>query len=97
MTTKQLYTVLRITIFFETLQSDRVLVIYVKSILNANQVSMDTNFKESVWCKVKLKYRDNLLIGCVYRSPNAYDDNFHELKLLFDKCNFSSPEPKAHR
>ena len=72
--------------FFETLQSGRGVVIYVKSILNAEQVFMDTNFKESVCCKVKLKDRDNLLIGCIYRSPNASDDNFQELKLLFDKC-----------
>ena len=47
---------------------------------------MDTNFKESVWSKVKLKDRDNLLIGCIYRSPNASDDNFQKLKLLFDNC-----------
>ena len=33
-----------------------------------------------------MKNRDNLLIGCIYRSPNATDDNFQELKSLFHKC-----------
>ena len=78
--------------FVESLEEGRGVIVFIKHSLNAEQFYFDTNFKESVWCKIKLKNRDNLLIGCIYRSPNATDDNFQELKSLFYKCrdaNFS--------
>ncbi len=35
---------------------------------------------ESVWIEIKLKGRDKLLLGCVYRSPNS--DSVNDAKLL---------------
>ena len=68
------------------LHEGRGVVIYIKSNLNAEQVYFETNFKESVWCHINLKNRDTILIGCIYRSPNASVENFQELKTLFTKC-----------
>ena len=62
--------------FLANLHEGRGVVIYVKSNLNAEQVYFETNFKESVWCHINLQNRDILLIGCIYRSPNASDENF---------------------
>ena len=53
---------------------------------NTMQVYFETNFKESVWCHTNLKNRDTLLIECIYRSPNASDENFQALKTLLTKC-----------
>ena len=40
--------------------------------LNFNHVA---TFEESVWVEIKLKGKDKLLVGCVYRSPNSSTDN----------------------
>ena len=49
--------------------------IYVKSSLNANYVSFETDFNESIWCKIQLGRSNTLLIGCIYRSPNSGPEN----------------------
>ena len=45
--------------------------IYAKTNLGASQLKLDVSVKESVWCDLKLKGTDKLLLGCIYRSPNA--------------------------
>ena len=55
--------------------------LYIKSSIGAVEHKMNTDFKESVWAKVKLSEQDKLLIGCVYRSPNSDDEN---TKSLYD-------------
>ncbi len=45
--------------------------IYTKSYLGAAEIKMDVSVKESTWCELKLKASDKLLVGCIYRSPNA--------------------------
>ena len=59
-----------------TLYSDlrgRGVALYVKDDLRSTEVeSFTTDTPEaSVWCSVPLINRDNLLVGVVYRSPNA--------------------------
>ena len=51
--------------------------IYTKKWLKAVIVDdiLDKEFQESVWCVIRLKDNDNLLIGCIYRSPNSSQEN----------------------
>ena len=63
--------------------------IYTKKWLNAIQVDdlTDMDFKESIWCETRLSDEDNLMIGCVYRSPNSPDENnAHLWNLLNAAC-----------
>jgi len=59
-----------------TLYSDlrgRGVALYVKDDLRSTEVESSTTDtpEASVWCSVPLINRDNLLVGVVYRSPNA--------------------------
>ena len=47
------------------------------------QVLIQSDFEESVWCKTDLQNRDCLIVGCVYRSPNANRENLNNLKEIF--------------
>ena len=58
--------------------------IYVRAGLCAERVTLQSDFKESVWCRIKLRNNDSLLIGCVYRSPSSVDTNSRELLNLFE-------------
>jgi hypothetical protein len=51
-------------------------VIYVRKKLQAVEVDIDREFKESVWVKLNLKGNDKLLFGCVYKSPSSNEANF---------------------
>ena len=59
-------------------------VIYTHSSLKATDYVLTSEFADSIWVKIHLNNNDNLIIGCVYRSPNSTpenNDNF--LALLF--------------
>ena len=32
-------------------------------------------YSDSVWCEVRLRNNDKLLVGCIYRSPSSTSDN----------------------
>ncbi len=56
------------------------------------KLKFDSNFNESIWCEIKLKDNDILLIGCIYRSPSSPNDKILDLKQLMNKaitCNMS--------
>ena len=38
--------------------------------------------EESVWCEVRLRNNDKLLVGCIYRSPNSGHENNTQLNKL---------------
>jgi len=54
--------------------------IYVKHGLGAVQVNVNTEFPEHVWCRLKVKGFESLLIGVCYRTPTEriYAINLHE-------------------
>ena len=58
---------------------------YVKKILCADSFSIESQFQESVWWSIKLRNRDSLLIGWLYRSPNSSDDNFNNMLQIFNQ------------
>lgn len=68
--------------FCSPLGQGRGVVIYVRSALFASPVTFDTNFKESVWCKIQLKESNTFLMGCIYRSPNCTFENSEHLRSL---------------
>lgn len=60
--------------------------IYTKKWLKAIQVDdlTDMNINESIWCETRLSDEDNLLIGCVYRSPSSSEENNAHLTSLIN-------------
>ena len=69
-------------------------VIMVKDQLISNSYEKLTShsFEESVWAVVQLEGRDKLLIGCIYRSPNADDYNNTQMLHMLERAadeNFS--------
>ena len=50
--------------------------------LKAQEVLLKTKFEESLWCEVKLKGNDKLLIGCIYRSEGGTSENNRLLNNL---------------
>jgi len=54
--------------------------LYVKHGLGAVQVNVNTEFPEHVWCRLKVKGFESLLIGVCYRTPTEriYDINLHD-------------------
>jgi hypothetical protein len=59
----------------ERLNEFTCVIIYVRKKLQAVEVDIDTEFKESVWVKLNLKGNDKLLFGCVYKSPSSNEAN----------------------
>ena len=57
----------------------RGVVIYAKRELNAVELDIKSNFKESVWVKIPLVNHDRLLCGCIYKSPSLEENNIKEL------------------
>ena len=80
------YQINNYNLFTVNLQEGRGVILYVKSDLFAEQVYFEPDFQEAVWCRVKLKNRDTLLVGCIYRSPNSTEANFQHLKTLMSSC-----------
>ena len=76
-------------LFISNLSQGRGCAIYVKDYLAATKVSFECNFNDSVWCQIKLKNNDKLVIGCVYRSPNSTMENNQNLYQLLNIVNNS--------
>ena len=46
-------------------------IIYTHKDLKATEVTMKGQYRDHVWCAVRLNNHDELLVGCIYRSPNS--------------------------
>lgn len=66
--------------------SGRGSVLYVKSSFNSYEVNMKKSSEASVWCTVKLKGKDKLLVGLVYRSPNSTDLQDEQLRGMIKEA-----------
>ncbi|XP_069142291.1 uncharacterized protein [Argopecten irradians] len=64
--------------------SHRGVVIYTRDTLNAEKTDQHIPFQEYTTISVKLNEKDELLICCVYRSPNSPEDNNKHLNELID-------------
>ena len=73
-------------IYTNDLKEGRGIAIYVREGLCAEQVFMQTDFKEAVQrLQRHLRHNDSLLVCCMNRSPNSNDQNSNELISLFNK------------
>jgi hypothetical protein len=71
-------------------RGDRGVVIYAHRDIQASLVTrFDTvGFEEAIWCSMKLDKGDNLLFGCIYRSPSSTSENNNKLNtLLGEACS----------
>ena len=66
--------------------SNRGIVIYVKEELSlqVGNIYFKTDFNEQVWISIKLKKSDELIFGCLYRSPKPITDNHSSLLKLIE-------------
>jgi hypothetical protein len=79
-------------------QSKRGIIVYVRSDLKAAEVETNfTNFEESVWVSIKLKGKDKLLFGCVYRSPSSNEENNSALLLLEMLSVINEEQDASHK
>ena len=74
-------------IFPESISSKgRGITVQVHKNLKAQEVLLKTKFEESLWCEVKLKGNDKLLIGCIYRSEGGTSENNRSLNNLLKEA-----------
>ena len=72
--------------------------LYTKTSLQATLVNLQTNcgnrsFQDSVWCEIRLRGTDKLLVGCIYRSPNSSAENN---ALLAEHLSLASNRGNSH-
>ena len=66
--------------------------LYIHNSLTASEVKLsNTTVCDSVWCTVRLSGTDQLLVGCVYRSPNiSTDDDVQLNNMLLEASNYKT-------
>ncbi|KAK2145209.1 hypothetical protein LSH36_694g00026 [Paralvinella palmiformis] len=65
--------------------SHRGIAIYASNSIDqlVTEVSLNTTYEENIWQNIKLKGKDKLLLGCVYRSPSStWQNNIKLFNLL---------------
>ena len=55
---------------------------YINKQLKADELKIVSNYQENVWIKLKLKGSDELLVGCIYKSPNSDKENLSLLNKM---------------
>ena len=66
----------------------RGIAVYVRKGLRFAEVEIKSEFHESLWISIRLKNNDEMLAGCIYRSPNSTMENNKNLReLLRDVSN----------
>ncbi len=53
----------------------RGIALYISNNLIVEETKFNTNSNENVWCTLKLKENDKLLLGCINRSPTYNNDH----------------------
>ena len=72
----------------------RGVLIYTATYLKATPCDFSSDFDESIWVGVKLRNKDSLLIGCVYRSPNS--DMRNNVELMTNLTNICERNQFTH-
>ena len=67
-------------------EKGRGMLVYTRSTLRAERISISSNFDEVVWVKLQLNGNDSLLMGCFYRSGSGSDSNNNEMRQLIEKA-----------
>ena len=61
--------------------------IYTMDHLIARMETMNTEFQESTWVRIRASRTEELLVGCIYRSPNSSHENTHQLHKLIREAS----------
>ncbi len=69
----------------------RGLSLYISNNLKVEEAKFSTISKENMWCTLKLKDNDKLLLGCIYRSPSTNNDNTQSLCNLLQELDEINP------
>ena len=48
----------------------------LKAVLNSTSLNCVTEFMDQIWIKVNLTNQDNLVAGCIYKSPKGSREDF---------------------
>ena len=81
------------SLFCSDLTQGRGVILYIKDSIPAIDIDQDRNIQESTWCKINLSGGDNIIIGCVYRSPNSTHENN---RSLFEALQVISGNNPSH-
>ncbi len=65
--------------------------LYIKHGIPCNQVEIFKEYEESVWCEIKLRGSDKLLVGSVYKSPSSNADNTKKLNEMLNQVADKKP------
>ena len=65
----------RYDLFLTPESEGRGIAIYIKSALKATQFTTESKAKEFLWCRIKLKDQNEIVFGCIYRSPSSTSEN----------------------
>ena len=60
-------------------ESGRGVILYTAAWLKASPYTPGHPCQESTWVKIKLKDKDNVIIGCIYRSPSSTTTNDEDI------------------
>ena len=61
--------------------------IYVKDDISVEEVTTNSPFEEHIWIKIRINSYKDLLVGCIYRSPNSEASNNMELLGLLEEVS----------
>ena len=67
------------------MDADRGIQLYVKDCIPITQLHLQSNFREYIAIKIRLRNNDSLIICNIYRSPNSTPENNDELLCLIDE------------
>ena len=73
--------------FLSLIGKGRGVILYTKKKMLAKLVTLDTDFNESIWCWIHLNRNNQMLLGCLYRSPNSTIANSEQLTALINKLH----------
>ena len=61
--------------------------VFVDNKIKCEEVCIPVNFAEVIWLKISLEDKKNLLLGCLYRSPNSGEANNNMMLELLEEAN----------
>ena len=65
--------------------------IYVRDHIKCERIELTTRFNDHIWMKLRMNNNCDILIGCIYRSPNSSNENNEALlNLLQEACNINT-------
>lgn len=69
----------------------RGMALHVKDSIRSSEVNSGTCSDGSLWCELKLKDRDKLIVGVVYRSPSSTEEQNKKLEIKIAEVVSSKP------